>query len=174
MGQKARKRGRKGLHPDGSDVVVLRIEPDLLEKIGRLAKKHGRDRSKEIRAALRFWVSLYRKDTLHVGELTCLIEMLVHDIERRTGKRWIDDARTGNAVRELVERLIFHLAPTPTKPLTVEPEISSVLASLLARYEGQQYDHRIDDRTQALAILLRDLGSGWQRNRKIWMRKAEP
>src|SRR5262249_27030736 len=97
MAKKARKRapggGRKSLTPDGSDVVMLRIEPDLLKKVERLvakrrglAKHHGQraekwDRSKEIRNALRFWVSLHRQDTLHVQELASLIEMLVHDIE---------------------------------------------------------------------------------------------
>jgi hypothetical protein len=168
MAVKSSKRGRKGLHPDGSDVVVLRIEPNLLSKIERLAGKHRQDRSKEIRAALRFWVGLYQQDTLHVGKLTGLIEMLVHDIEKRTGKRWIDDPLTGTAVREQVERLIFHLAPTPSQPITVPEAINNVVTFLIMRYENQEFDNRVDERSHALAILLRDLGSGWRRNRKVW------
>jgi Ribbon-helix-helix protein, copG family len=171
----SRKPGRKPLHPDGSAPVVLRIEPDLLGKIGRLAKNHGKNRSKEIRDAIRFWVSLHRQDTKHVGELVTLIEMLVHDIEKRTGKRWVDDPLTGTAVRELVERLIYHLAPTPSERLNVPPEISEVLSFLIMQYENQKYvawaeGVRPDDRSQALAILMRDLGSGFQRNRKIWLK----
>jgi hypothetical protein len=172
MAVKSSKRGRKRLHPDGSDVVVLRIEPDLLSKIGRLEKKYGRNRSEEIRAALRFWVGLHRTDTQHVGELTTLIEMLVHDIERHTGKRWTNDPLTGTAVRKGVDDLIFHLAPTPSEPLTVPPEISDIVTFLIMRYENQEGDtYRVDDRSQALAILLRDLRSGFQRNRKIWTRR---
>ncbi len=110
-----------------------------------------------------------------MGELVTLIEMLVHDIEQRTGKRWIDDPLTGTAVRELVERLIYHLAPTQPESLTVPPEISEILSFLIMQYENQKYvvwadDVRPDDRSQALAILMRALGSGFKRNRKVWLK----
>ena len=187
MTKKARRRapggGRKSLSPDGSDVVMLRIEPDLLKKVERLAEKHRRDRSKEIRAALRFWTSIYRKETVHAAELATLIEMLVLDIERYTGKRWMDDPATGTYVRVLIEQLIFHLAPTPkdrppvpplTPELSLPPDIGDILTFLLMRYEHQEYDDRVHDRSQELAIFLRDLGSGFRRNIKTWTRKAKP
>jgi predicted transcriptional regulator len=172
MGTTRRKPGRKPLDPGGSSTAVLRIESDLLGRIDRLAAKHGRDRSNEIRAALRFWTALYRKDGVHVGELTILIGMLVEDIEKHTDKKWIEDPLTGTAVRELVGDLIFHLAPTPSEPLTVPQEIKDVLTFLKMRYENQEFDFRNDDRSQVLAILMRDIGSGFRRNRKVWMKRT--
>jgi len=142
-----------------------------LKKVERLAAKYGRNRSKEIRTALRFWTSLHRQTTFHVAELVSLIEMLVHDIEQFTGKRWFNDEATGTYVRVLVERLIFHFAPTPERP--VPPEINDILTFLLMRYEHQQYDDRVDDRSHALAIFLRDLGSGFRRNIKTWTKKVK-
>ena len=106
---------------------MVRIEPELLQKIERLAKKHRRNRSMEIRAALKAHIRQYHRPELHIRALTCMIEILMGQIERYTGKKSIDDPLTGTAVREQIDRLIFHFARTsaePLKPLTVPPEIA--------------------------------------------------
>jgi hypothetical protein len=168
MGTTSKKPGRKSLHPDGSGTLVVRVRMDVLIQIDRLAKRQGKDRSHVVRNALHFWVGQFRPATAHTGELAWMIQMLIEDIERRTGKKWINDPLTGTAVRELVERLIYHLAPAPAKPLTVPPEISDALNHLIIRFESPDYSWPMDE---ALDLLRRDLGSGFQRNRKVWLKR---
>jgi hypothetical protein len=183
MGTKVRKRalgaGRKPLHPDGSDTVVLRIEPNLLDKIGRLAKKHGRDRSKEIRAAVRHWLQLYEKPAWHVSALTCLIAILMRRIEAHTGKRWLDDPITGAAVHQQIERLIYHFAPTPAEPVVIPPELDGVVWQLITIAENLHPRPGVPEipaevfgeEWVVLARIIQDLGSGWDRNKGVWQKK---
>ena len=171
--------GRKPLDPSGSVVVMIRLPPDLRRGIERLAKKRGHNRAAVIRSALKHWVGRHQVRTLHTEALTCAIALLADRIEQRTGKKWIEDAATGTALREQVERLIFHFAPTPTEPAVVPPE-ADVVGLVLTMIE-----HTVlvkgavsfsDDR--GLWEILRDLarqpphglGSGWERNRTIWER----
>jgi hypothetical protein len=175
MGTTSKKSGRKSLHPDGSGTLVVRVGVDLLARIDRLATRQKKDRSVVVRDALRFWISQHRLDVAHIGGLTSFIEILIGDIERRTGKRWDRDPLTGAAVRELVADLIFHLAPTPAKPLTVPSEIREALSHLIIRYENPPHpaSQVIDERAQALAVLMREIGSGFQRNRKVWLKRKK-
>jgi len=171
--------GRKPLDPSGSNIMIIRLPPDLLRAIDRLAKKHKRNRSDVARSAPKHWVGRHQVRTLHTEALTCAIALLADRIEQRTGKKWIEDAVTGTALREQVERLIFHFAPTPAEPAVVPPE-ADVVGLVLTMIE-----HTVlvkgavsfsDDR--GLLEILRDLarqpphglGSGWQRNRTIWER----
>jgi predicted transcriptional regulator len=175
MAISSQKRGRKPLHPGGSDTVALRIPRELIDRIDRLAEARGRTRSEEARHAFRFWTGFHRQDVRHIGQLLALIELLIRDIEKRTGKQWLDDAATGVYVAKLVEELIFHLAPTPPERVTIPPEIREILSLLIIRYENQLYvtyedRAKVDDRIFELETILRDLGSGFQRNRKIWLK----
>jgi predicted transcriptional regulator len=186
MATKARKRahgaGRKPLHPDGSNTVVLRIESDLLNRIGRLADKHGRDRSKEIRDAIRYWARMLEKPARHVGALVCLIAILVRRIEARTGQRWLDDPATGAFVGKLVEKLIFHFAPTstPTEPVAIPPDIAGITGELITIMENLLPRPGVPgvsaelfgDEWATLALIAGDLGSGWDRNRAVWQKGA--
>lgn len=172
--------GRKPLNPNDarSAKVMVRIEPDLLRKIERLAKKHRSNRSKEIRAALKTHIRQYHHPELHVRALTCMIAILMTDIERYTGKKWIDDPLTGTAVREQIDRLIFHFAPIPAEPLTVPPEISQITGKLITVAEmfrpepnmPQAPSDGFGDDWALLARMIEDLGSGWQRNRAVWLK----
>jgi Arc/MetJ-type ribon-helix-helix transcriptional regulator len=174
--------GRKPLDPSGSDIVMIRLPPDLRRSIERLAKKRGRNRADVIRSALKHWVGRHQVRTLHTEALTCAIALLADRIEQRTGKKWIEDAVTGAALREQVERLIFHFAPTPAEPAVVPPE-ADVVGLVLTMIEHTVQVKGVpavvtfsDDR--GLSEILRDLarqpphglGSGWQRNRTIWER----
>jgi hypothetical protein len=120
--------GRKSLDPDRaqSSKVMVRLKPDLQQALEGLAKRNNRDLSKEIRDALYYWLYRSGRPELHIGSLTSFIEMLVTQIERRSKKRWIDDAVTGVAVREQIDRLIWHLAPKPTELVTVPPDLDVV------------------------------------------------
>jgi Arc/MetJ-type ribon-helix-helix transcriptional regulator len=172
--------GRKPLDPSGSDIVMIRLPPDLRRATDRLAKKHKRNRSDVIRSAIRHWVGRYQVRTLHTEALTCAIALLADRIEQRTGKKWIEDTVTGTALREQVDRLIYHFAPTPAEPAVVPPE-ADVVGLVLTMIEHTVPVKGVpaavtfsDDR--GLSEILRDLarpppqglGSGWRRNRDVW------
>jgi hypothetical protein len=180
MSEKRRRRaGRKPLDPRGSVIAPVRFTRADWADIKRLAKKHRRDASKEIRAAVHYWARLLEKPSQHVGALICLIAILVRRMEARTGQKWIDDPMTGAAVREGVERLIFHFAPTPTKPLVVPPEIAGMTGELITIAEGfypwpgvpEVPAAVFGDEWAMFASIIKDLGSGWGRNRAVWQKE---
>ena len=139
--------GRKPLHPDRarSAVVKVRLTPDLHRALKKLAERNDWDLSKEIRDALYYWLLRSGKPQHHIGSLTSFIELLVTQIEQRSKKRWNHDVVTGVAVREQVDRLIFHLAPKPTESVTVPPDLDVVGGIIalaeLARHYLQQFPH---------------------------------
>src|SRR5262249_26126392 len=157
----------KGLDPRGSEVVAIRIGQGQAQVLDQLAKRHGRSRSEEMRQAFDFWTGFSRKG--HTAELAYLIKLLVDDIERRTHKRWHRDALTGVYVRKLVERLIYHFAPAvdSAKEPDVPPEISEALSLLILRYEHHHHKFVGDSELE----MLHELGSGFQRNRKVWLKR---
>jgi hypothetical protein len=186
MSETKRKRapgaGRPPIDRRGSVIAQVRFTRDDWERIGRLAKKHGRDASKEIREAVHYWGRLLQKPERHIGVLICLIAILVRRIEARTGKKWIDDPVTGTYVCKLVEQLIFHFAPTPAEQVAVPPDIESIVFELITILENllpppgvpEVPAELFGEEWATLALIAKDLGSGWQRNRKIWMKKVEP
>jgi hypothetical protein len=179
--------GRKSLDPDGpAEVVPVRIPPPLLKRLDQLVAKHRRkrqrwDRSREIRAAVGYWAKLIEKPEQHTGALICLIAILIRRVEARTRRKWHTDATTGAFVRELVEHLIFHFAPTPTGPVAVPDDIARIPSELIMIAENlyprpgvpEVPSTLFGDEWAALALIVRDLGSGWQRNKDIWLRKGD-
>ena len=169
--------GRKPIGSEGPAAVVpVRVPPRLLKRLDQLATKHGRDRSREIRAAIGHWAKLLEKPEQHIGALTCLIAILVRRIEGHTRRRWIDDARTAACVRENIEQLLFHFAPAPVEPVSVPPDIASIAGELISVAENlyprpgvpEVPSTLFGDEWAALALIVKDLGSGWQRNRAVW------
>jgi hypothetical protein len=179
MPEKRKRRpgaGRPPIDRRGSVIAQVRFSRDDWEAVTRLASKHRRDASKEIRAAVHHWIRRRERPDQHVGALTCLIEILVRRIEARTGRKWIEDPATGTFVREGIERLISHFALTPTEPVTVPPEIEGIPGELITIAENL-YPHPgvpevpsalLGDEWEVLALIVKDLGSGWQRNKDVW------
>jgi predicted transcriptional regulator len=183
---RAKGAGRKPLDPSGSNIVPVRIPIDLQRSIERLAKKHGRKRSEVIRSALKHWVGRHQIRALHTEALTCAIALLADRIESATGKKWIEDAATGVALREQVGVLIYNFAPTPAEPVTVPPEAANVVGNVITMIEATASMQGLcavmfsDDR--GLSEILQDLarppphglGLGWQRNAAVWQRGIKP
>jgi hypothetical protein len=172
--------GRKPIDPDGSVIAPIRFKRADWQRIQRLAKHHDWACSKEIRVAVGYWVRLLHKPEWRTAALLCLIAILIKRVEQRTGRKWIEDPLTGAAVRENVERLIFHFAPTPAEPVSVPPELASIAGELITIAENLYPRPGVPvipaallgDEWQTLALIVRDLGSGWQRNRKVWEMKS--
>jgi predicted transcriptional regulator len=172
--------------------VPVRIPTDLRRAIDRLAKERGQKRSGVIRNALKHWVGRYQVRTLHTEALTCAIALLADGIERATGKKWIEDPVTAAALREQAERLIFHFAAAPSKPVTVPPE-ADVVGFLISIIENIIITNEVkaernlnlppitfkDDRglSEILQALSRPpphgLGSGWRRHQAVRQKGAK-
>ena len=174
--------GRPPIDRQGSVIAQVRFTQDDWKAIKALASKHKSNPSKEIRAAVHYWGRLLEKPERHVGVLICFIAILVRRIEARTGKRWLDDPVTGAAVAKLTERLIFHLAPTPAKPLTVSSDLESIVGELITIAENlsprpgvpELRPELFGEEWVVLARIVKDMGSGWDRNKDVWFsRKGE-
>jgi hypothetical protein len=169
--------GRPPIDRRGSIIAQVRFTREQWEEISRLASKHGRKNvSKEIRDAVRYWNRLLQKPDQATGALICLIAILVRRIEARTGKKWIEDPATAVFVRGGVESLIAHFAPAASAPVVVPPEIAGIPGELIVVAENlyprpgvpEIQAELFGDEWTALARIVRDLGSGWQRNRAVW------
>jgi hypothetical protein len=168
MSAKRRKRragaGRKPLDPKGSVVAPVRFTADDWKDIKRLASRNGRDASKEVRAAVHYWLRLLEKPQRHTGALICLIAILVRRIEARTDRKWHEDAATGAAVREEVGRLIESFAPVAKKRLVVRPDLRQITHDLIVITAHLFRDPQLapvlsgDDDWAALAMIAKDLG----------------
>jgi hypothetical protein len=169
--------GRKPLDPDGAVIAPIRFTRKNWQRVERLAKRHKRSCASEIRIAVGYWGQLIHKpDELWISALILFIALLIKRVEARTGRKWIEDPLTGVAVREGVKDLIFHFAPASAEPVTVPPELASISGELITIAENLYPRPGIPavpaaafgDEWEALALIIKDLGSGWQRNRSIW------
>lgn len=173
--------GRPPIDRQGSVIAQVRFTQDDWKRIEALASKHASNgksnASKEIREAVCYWLRLLEKPKMHIGALTSFIAILVRRIEARTGKKWLEDPATGVAVAKLTERLIFHFAPTPAEPLTVPPELESIVGELITIAENlsprpgvpKMQPELFGDEWVVLARIVDALGSGWDRNKDVWL-----
>jgi hypothetical protein len=177
---KKKKRGRPKIDPEGV-VTQVRFPKDSWDGITRLAAKHNSSAAKEIRHAVRFWLNKQlNKPANHVGALATLISLLVQQIEKRTGKKWNEDALTGAAVAKAVDLLIFHFAPTKLPPPEIPRELESVPGELIAIAESlrpgfweNMHPEMLGDEWVLLARIINDVGSGWERNKEVWTGQKE-
>ena len=161
----------------------------------------GHSLSQEIEIRLRQSLLRRANAPVHVGALLYGMSLLVDEIERDTGKRFIDDAFTGEAVRSALESLIYHFAQRPTGPFQVPADVDRMASKMQSSLQAPLRDPSMFGQTKAgLYItlienarspdeiagrvlrpdrwgfwqILSDLGSGWQRNRKSRNKGAQP
>jgi hypothetical protein len=173
--------GRKPIDPDGAVVAPIRFKRDVWQNIQSLADRHDWDCSKEIRSAVGYWVNLMHQPEWSTAPLLCLIAILIKRIEHHTGKKWIKDPTTAAAVREGINQLILHFAKAPAEPVTVPPELASIAGELITIAENLLPRRGIPiipaaafgEDWEALALIIKDLGSGWDRNKDVWFNQKE-
>jgi len=203
----ARKRapggGRKpkGPYRGKSVTITTRVTPDTRVALERAGAKKGHSLSQEIEIRLRQSLLRRANAPVHVGALLYGMSLLVDEIERDTGKRFIDDAFTGEAVRSALESLIYHFAQRPTGPFQVPADVDRMASKMQSSLQAPLRDPSMFGQTKAgLYItlienarspdeiagrvlrpdrwgfwqILSDLGSGWQRNRKSRNKGAQP
>jgi hypothetical protein len=146
------------------------------------------------------WVGRRRDTKLHVAALAHAVTLVTQALERTTEKRWHEDAFTGEALRNAVEFLIFHFALTPdgTRPVPIPPRVEEAASRMPpAMRERARTAAEVGTSQAGMVItlienapasnkqplglafpdewgfwkVLRDLGSGWERNREAWKPK---
>jgi len=195
-GQLAKKRapgaGRKprGEFKGKSATLTTRITPETRAAMERAAQKSHLSLSQEVERRL---VDSVRKDRNRSSDVRALAEavaIVAEKVEIATGKHWLQDAFTGEALRRGIEVLVRHFAPHGAQviPPKVEeaatralPEASErdcnptrigeneafKVITMIEFFWGQDRNYlqrvvRSDELYRYLQI-LRDLGSGAER-----------
>jgi hypothetical protein len=120
-----------------SAAFATRITPEVRRWLEAKAKKAGKSLSQIAENAL---IREMRRETDTQQRNHALghsIARLAESIERDTGKSWLDDQFTGQALRYAVEAFVFHFAPTPeqaTVPPAIEVAASRMLPEIASRY----------------------------------------
>jgi hypothetical protein len=180
--------------------ITTRIRPDTRTALEREAKKRGYSLSQEIERRLDASLHKSRDTPLYVQALAHAVTLLTTEIERRTGKRWFEDAFTHEALRTGIEALLFHFARTPDGQIDVPPKIEEAAtrlqsplresfrnAALLGQMEAGSIITSIENAPSPTSAptgayvpdpfgfwqILRDVGSGWQRNQEVWNKETK-
>src|ERR1700675_3201575 len=107
--------GRKpqGEFRGNSKAVTIRVRPEIPAALKRLAERHGRSMSQEIQRALDDWITRSQERKHHIRGLAHAVTLLARRVEHSTGKNWIDDPFTSDALRHGIDALVSHFAPAP-------------------------------------------------------------
>jgi hypothetical protein len=188
--------GRKRLDPGKgrTGALTARISHATREMLEREAERNDQSLSREVECRLDR--SFDDKDAApnHIRALAHAVALLATQIERVTGERWYDGAFTGEALRHGIETLIFHFAQRPTGEVRVPPKVEdaaerfqaplretfrnpgllgpmeagSIISSIESAQSGAKDPAAARFRDPfGYWQILRDIGSGWERNQPI-------
>jgi len=184
--------GRKprGDYKGKSATLTTRITPETRAAMDRAAQKSGRSLSQEVERRLIDSVRNERNRRSDVRALAEAVAIVAEKVEIATGKQWLQDAFTGEALRRGIEVLVRHFAPHGARviPPNVEEAAARVLPEASERdrsptrvgeneafrvitmiefFWGQDrnYVQRVvkSDELYRYLQILRDLGSGAER-----------
>lgn len=123
--------GRKprGEFKGKSATLTTRITPETRAAMERAAQKSGRSLSQEVERRLNDSVRNERNRRSDVRALAEAIAIVTEKVELATGKNWLQDAFTGDALRSGIEVLVRHFAPHSTR--VIPPKVEEVAARML-------------------------------------------
>jgi hypothetical protein len=166
----ARKRapgaGRKprGEFKGKSATLTTRIMPETRAAMQRAAQKSGRSLSQEVERRLNDSVLNDRNRRSDVRALVEAIAIVSEKVEIATGKNWLQDAFTGEALRHGIEVLVRHFAPHGPRPPNVEEAEGRVLAE--AR-ERDRSPSRVGEIEAFKVITMIEHFGGWDTQRVV-------
>ena len=184
--------GRKprGEFKGKSATLTTRVMPETRAAMERAAQKSGRSLSQEVERRLNDSVLNERNRRSDVRALAEAIAIVTEKVEIATGKRWLQDAFTGDALRHGIEVLVRHFAPHGARVIPpnveeaaakVRPEASErdrsptrvgeneafKVITMIEHFWGpdkNQLQHVVmSDELYRYLRILRDLGSGAER-----------
>jgi len=123
--------GRKprGDYKGKSATLTTRITPETRAAMDRAAQKSGHSLSQEVERRLNDSVRNERNRRSDVRALAEAIAMVTEKVELATGKTWLQDAFTGDALRSGIEVLVRHFAPHSTR--VIPPKVEEAAAKML-------------------------------------------
>jgi hypothetical protein len=163
--------------------LTTRVMPETRAAMERAAQKSGRSLSQEVERRLNDSVLNERNRRSDVRALAEAIAIVTEKVEIATGKRWLQDAFTGDALRHGIEVLVRHFAPHGARVIPpnveeaaakVRPEASERDRSPTRIGENEAFkvitmiEHQLQhvvmsDELYRYLRILRDLGSGAER-----------
>jgi hypothetical protein len=195
--KKGRGRPRKS-NAGLREQIPVRVGPELKKALVWAAKKRRRSLTLEIE--IRLAASLGEGYQSHVRALAEAISLLAKSMEQKTARPWVDDAFTVQALRAGIDFFLHHfgrqgraVVPAAVKAIAAKmsaPAMREIYCTseyfgqseagmLIALIENapppllerETKDVRYPDSWWGPYELLRDLGSGWERNQA---RRAKP
>jgi hypothetical protein len=196
--QKKRGPGRPRRSGAGlREQIPVRVAPEIKQGLENAALRNRRSLTAEIESRLA--VSLGEGRKAHIRALVEAIGLLAKNLERRTLKRWVADAFTAQALSVGVGELLSHFGQhgKPMVPAAIKAAAAKTPAAKRDSYctpkslgesEASMLILMIENALEPLPLkpefgpslgwghyeLLRDLGSGWRRNRAVWEKGTKP
>jgi len=171
--------------------IPVRVAPEIKQGLENAATRNRRSLTLEIESRLA--ASLGEGHQAHIRGLIQAIGLLAKNMERKAAKRWIADAFIAEALRAGVDRVLFHFGRSgkPVVPAGIKAAAAKLPPAERKSYctpkgfgesEAGMFISMIEGALPPLQLkaefgpslgwgpweLLRDLGSGWQRNRAAW------
>jgi predicted transcriptional regulator len=129
--------GRKPRGPyQGSSVMLaIRVRPEVKAGLERLAKERGQSLSQQAQRALTYWVDRHSEPQLHNQALADATKLVAERVEHDTGKLWLDDQFTGEALKTGVINVMLRYIPSAQ--LDQPPIVPARIKETAARLGGE-------------------------------------
>jgi hypothetical protein len=141
-------------------MLTTRITPETRAAMERAAQKSGHSLSQEVERRLD---ESLRKDRNRRSDLRALAEavaMVAEKVEIATGKNWLQDAFTGEALRHACEVLVRHFAPHGAR--VIPPNVEEAAARVLPEAsERDRTPSRVGEMEAFKVITMIEHFGGW-------------
>jgi hypothetical protein len=142
MTQKRKRAPGAGRKPKGefvgkSATITTRIQPSTRDALEQAARANGRSLSQEVEFRLRAGLKKRTEAQRRNEALACAITLMVEEIEKGTGRSWLEDPFTGLAVRYAIEHFAFFCAAPSTGSADPPPTVVDAAASMPSLYAEQ-------------------------------------
>jgi hypothetical protein len=160
--------GRKprGEFKGKSATLTTRITPETRAAMQRAAQKSDLSLSQEVERRLNDSVLNERNRTSDVRALAEAIAIVAEKVEIATGKRWLQDAFTGEALRHGIEVLVRHFAPHGAR--VIPPNVEEAAARVLPEAsERDRSPSRVGEIEALKVITMIEFFWGWDTQRVV-------
>jgi hypothetical protein len=142
MAQRRKRAPGAGRKPKGefagkSATVTTRIMLDTRKALEEAARASNRSLSQELEFRLRMSLRRPTKAQRRNEALGYAIMYVAEEIEKCTGRSWLEDPFTGLALLHAIEQLAFYFAPMPTEDPAVPPDAEATAASMPSLFAEQ-------------------------------------
>jgi hypothetical protein len=120
----------RGEYTGKSATITTRVKPDTRLALEDAARANRRSLSQEIERRLRESLSSAERQAGHIRVIGELAKIATERIEEVTGKDWLSDPFTAEAVRHTVDTVLAHFAPPRQASHTVPDRLERLAAAM--------------------------------------------